>query len=59
MSGLFAGVIITVYTNNNLLAVIHSSRLGVSQICWLSELALFSFNIQYHLGKTNKATDVQ
>ena len=29
----------------------------MSQICWLSELALFNYNIIYRLGRTNKATD--
>ena len=29
----------------------------MSQICWLSELALFDFNIIYRSGRTNKATD--
>ena len=47
----------TVYTNNNLLAYIQSSKLGVSQICWLSEVALFNFNILYRSGKTKKAAD--
>ena len=46
-----------IYTNNNHLAYIQTSMLAVSQICWLSELALFDFNIQYYLGKTNKAAD--
>ena len=30
----------------------------MSQIGWLSELALFDFNIIYRLGKTNQAADV-
>ena len=47
----------TAYTKNNFLAYIQTSKLGASQICWLSELALFVFNIQYWLGKTNKAAD--
>ena len=29
----------------------------MSQIPWLSELALFDFNIIYRLGRTNKAAD--
>ena len=29
----------------------------MSQICWLSELALFDFNIIYRSGKSNQATD--
>ena len=39
------------------MAYIQTCKLGVSQICWLSKLALFDFNIQYRLGKTNKGTD--
>ena len=41
------GLTFTVYTSNNPLAHIQTSKLGVSQICWLSKLALFDFNIQY------------
>ena len=47
----------TVYTDNNPLAYIQTSKLGASQIHWLSELALFDFNIIYRSGKTNQATD--
>ena len=47
----------TVYTDNNPLAYIQNSKLGASQICWLSELALFDFNIIYRSGKSNQATD--
>ena len=47
---------VTVYTDNNLLAYIQM-KLGASQICWLSELALFDFNIVYRLGRTKKAAD--
>ena len=50
--GLFLGLNFTVYNNSNPL---QTSKLDVSQICLLSELALIDFNIQYHLGKTNKA----
>ena len=46
-----------VYTDNNPLAYIHTSNLGVSQNHWLSNLVLFDFNIQHRLGKTNKAAD--
>ena len=46
-----------VYTNNIPLAYIQSSKLGASQIHWLSKLALFDFNMQYRLGKNNKAAD--
>ena len=47
----------TYYTDNNPLAYIQTSKLGASQICWLSKLALFDFNIIYRLGKSNQATD--
>ena len=47
----------TVYTNNNPLAYIRESKLGVAQIRWLSELALFDFDIKYRTGKSNKAAD--
>ena len=41
------GLKFTVYTDNNPLAYIQTSKLGASQICWLSKLALFDFNIIY------------
>ena len=47
----------TVYTDNNPLAYIQTSKLGASQIHWLIELALFDFNIIYRLGKSNQAAD--
>ena len=45
----------TVYTDNNPLAYILTSKLGALQTHWLSKLALFDFNILYRLGRTNKA----
>ena len=36
-----------VYIDNNLLAYVMESKLGASQIQWLSELALFNFVIKY------------
>ena len=47
----------TVYTDNNPLAYIQTSKLDASQIRWLSKLALFDFNIIYRSGKTNQAAD--
>ena len=47
----------TVYTNNNPLAYVQTSKLGASQIHWLSKLILFNFNIIYRSGKTNQAAD--
>ena len=46
-----------VYTDNTPLAYVQTSKVGASQICWLSKLALFDFNITYRLGRTKKATD--
>ena len=51
------GLKFTVYTDNNPLTYVQTSKLGVSQMHWLSELALFDFNIIYRLGKTNQAAD--
>ena len=36
---------------------IQIGKLGESQIHWLSELALFNYNIIYRLGRTNRAAD--
>ena len=47
----------TVYTDNNPLAYVETSKLSVSPIHWLSKLALFNFNIIYRSGKTNQVTD--
>ena len=46
-----------VYTDNNLLAYAMESKLGASQIRWLSELALFNFVIKYQTGQCNRATN--
>ena len=47
----------TVYTDNNPLAYVKESKLRVAQIRWLSELALFDFDIKYRSGKLNQAAD--
>ena len=44
--------------DSNPFAYVHKSKLGASQIQWLSELALFDFAIKYRMGKSNKAADV-
>ena len=36
---------------------VHTSRLGAAQICWLSDLALFDFDIRYWAGKSNQVAD--
>ena len=47
----------TILMDNNPLMYIHTSRLGASQIWWLSNLMLFDFDIKYHAGKCNQAVD--
>ena len=41
----------TVYTDNNPLVYVKTSKLVMAQIHWLSELALYDFNIVYRTGK--------
>ena len=45
----------TMLTDNNPLTYVHTSRLGGLQICWLSDLSLFDFDIKYHVGRCNQA----
>ena len=47
----------SIYTDNNPLAYVKESKLGVAQIRWLSKLALFNFDIKYRSGKSNQAAD--
>ena len=47
----------TVYTDNNPLVYVKSSKLGAAQIRWLSELALYDFDIVYRTGKSNLVAD--
>ena len=47
----------TVFTDNNPLCYIKSSKLGAAQIHWLSELALYDFDIIYRTRKSNLVTD--
>ena len=47
----------TVYTDINPLAYVKESKLGAAQIRWLSELALFDFDIKYRSDKSNQAAD--
>ena len=51
------GLWFQVYTDNNLLTYVQESKLGASQIQWLSELALFDFTIKYQTGCSNRAAD--
>ena len=51
------GLKFTVLTDNNPLTYVHTSWLGAAQICWLSDLSLFDFDIQYHAGKSNQVAD--
>ena len=47
----------TVFTDNNPLCYIKSSKLGAAQIRWLSELTLYDFDIVYCSGKSNLVAD--
>ena len=47
----------TVLTDNNPLTYMHMSCLGAAQICWLSDLALFDFEIKYRAVKSNQVAD--
>ena len=46
-----------VYMDNNHLAYVRESKLGASQIWWLTELALFNDTIHDQTGRSNKATN--
>ena len=43
--------------DNNPLVYVKTSKLGVAQIRWLSELALYDFDIIYRTGKSNLVAD--
>ena len=47
----------TILMDNNPLTHVQTSRLGASQICWLSDLTLFDVEIKYCGGKSNQAAD--
>ena len=47
----------TVFTDNNPLVYVKTSKLGAAQIRWLSELALYDFDIVYHTGHSNLIAD--
>ena len=47
----------TVFTDNNPLVYVKTSKLGAAQICWLSELALYNFDIVYRTGRSNLVAD--
>ena len=43
----------TIFTDNNPLVYVKTSKLGAAQICWLSKLALYDFDIVYQTGRSN------
>ena len=47
----------TMLADNNALMFVHTSKLGASQIHWLSDLVLFNFDMRYHVGKSNQVAD--
>ena len=48
----------TIFTDNNPLVYVKTSKLGTAQIRWLSELALYEFDIVYHIGHSNLVADI-
>ena len=51
------GSCFTVFTDNNPLVYVKTSKLGATQIRWLSELALYDFDIVYRTGHSNLVAD--
>ena len=47
----------TIFTDNNPLVYVKTSNLGTAQIHWLSELALYDFDIVYRTGHSNLVTN--
>ena len=47
----------TVLTDNNPLTYVHTYHLGTTQICWLSDLALFDFGFPCPIFDLNQAAD--
>ena len=47
----------TIFTDNNPLVYVKTSKLGAAQIHWLSELALYDFDIVYQTGCSNLIDD--
>ena len=47
----------TIFTDNNPLVYVKTSKLGAAQICWLSELTLYDFDIVYRTGCSNLVAD--
>ena len=47
----------TDFTDNNPLVYVKTSKLGAAQIRWLSELALYDFDIVYRTGRSNLVAD--
>ena len=46
-----------IFTDNNPLVYVKTSKLGAAQIRWLSELALYDFDIIYRTGRSNLVAD--
>lgn len=51
------GIKCTVFTDNNPLSHLSSAKLGALEQRWAAQLALFDFDICYHLGKSNTNAD--
>ena len=48
---------VTVLNDNHTLTYVHTSHLGATQICWLSDLALYDCDLKYWAVKSNQAAD--
>ncbi|XP_049331323.1 retrovirus-related Pol polyprotein from transposon opus [Astyanax mexicanus] len=51
------GAQFTVYTDNNPLSYLQTAKLGAVEQRWVSQLALFNFNIKYRPGLSNRNAD--
>ena len=47
----------TVYTDNNPLSYLNSAKLGATEQRWVSQLAIFDFEIKYRPGRVNGNAD--
>ena len=51
------GSTFTVYTDNNPLCHLQTSKLGATEQRWMSQLAMFNFDIKYRPGRHNSNAD--
>ncbi len=51
------GSTFTVFTDNNPLCYLQTSKLGAVEMRWVSQLSQFNFSIQYRAGRQNRNAD--